>query len=143
MWCHQIFIFAFQYFHNNISELHDKNPHTSNMTHYEPDQFTLISVGLTRFSCSHISDHNEPIPTKFWFGMFFIMLHQQMNSKCLNAKKDFCNIITSVLNRLPHLFFFLQNTESRNGPWLIFELRDAWNNFWWWLTRFFYLGIIL
>ena len=31
----------------------------------------LISVGLIRFSCCHILDPHEPIPTKFGLCMFF------------------------------------------------------------------------
>ena len=31
----------------------------------EPGQFTPISMGLIRYSCSHISGHNEPIHVKF------------------------------------------------------------------------------
>ena len=41
----------------------------------EPDQFTLISMGLIRYSCGHILGPHEPIPTQIGLWMFFIMLH--------------------------------------------------------------------
>ena len=64
----------------------------------EPDQFTLISVGLIRYSCGHILDPHEPIPTQFGLWMFFIMLHRYMVSKTLKSKKKgFCDVIASVL----------------------------------------------
>ena len=107
--------FAFQHFHNHISVEHDENPQTPNLTwidswwpeygpheylinpieisviglvHYylEPGQFTLTSMGLIRYSCSHISWPHEPIPIKFWLWMFFIMLHRCMVSKTLKCK---------------------------------------------------------
>ena len=71
-----------------------KNPHAPNLTWIgswwlEPGQFTLISVGLLRYSCSHISGPHELIPTKFGLWMFFIMLHRYMVSKTLKCKKKF------------------------------------------------------
>ena len=56
---------------------------------YEPGQFTLISMGLIRYSWSHISGSHEPIPTKFGLWMFFIILHRYMVSKTLKCKKSF------------------------------------------------------
>ena len=122
MWRHQIFFFAFQHFHDNISVLeHDEKPsHTKfdmnwfmvardmaawipkmspieisvnwpGLVHncLEPDQFTLISMGLIRYSCGHISGPHEPIPTQIGLWMFFIMLHWYMVSKTLKSKKSF------------------------------------------------------
>ena len=40
-------------------------PHGLVPNSYEPGQFTLISMGLIRYSCGHISGHNEPIHVKF------------------------------------------------------------------------------
>ena len=66
---------------------------------YEPGQFTLISMGLIRYACCHISGHHEPIPTKFGLWIFFIMLHRYMVSKTLKCKKKKknCDVIASVL----------------------------------------------
>ena len=64
----------------------------------EPGQFTLISMGLSRYSCGHISGPHEPIPTKFGLWMFFIMLHRDMVSKTLKCtpkklwRHRFCTI---------------------------------------------------
>ena len=68
-------------------------------THTTSLAFTLISVGLIRYSCGHISGPHEPIPTKFGLWMFSsIMLHQYMVSKTLKCKKRFfCVVIASVL----------------------------------------------
>ena len=67
----------------------------------EPGLFTLISVGLIRYSCGHILDHHEPIPTKFALWMFFIMLQPPSINGIQNfemkKKKSFCDVITSVL----------------------------------------------
>ena len=44
---------------------------------YEPGQlFTLISMGLIRYSCGHILGHHEPIHVKFGAWRCFIMLYQ-------------------------------------------------------------------
>ena len=47
---------------------------------YEPGQFTLISIGLIKYSCSHISGPHETIPTSYGLWMFFIMLHRYIDS---------------------------------------------------------------
>ena len=80
--CHVIklvFFFFFWHFLDHISVAHDENLHTPNLTwigsswpeirlheylispieslvqnSYEPGQFTLISMGLRRYSCDHI-----------------------------------------------------------------------------------------
>ena len=72
----------------------------------EPGQFTLISMGLSRYSCRHISGGpHKPIPTKFGLWMFFIMLHRDMVSKTLKCeKKVFCDVIASVLYTGPVSF---------------------------------------
>ena len=63
----------------------------------EPGQFTLISMGLRRYSCGHISGPHEPIPTKFGLWMFFIMLHRGMVSKMLKCKKKKVFVTSSLL----------------------------------------------
>ena len=63
----------------------------------EPGQFTLITMGLIRYSCDHILGPHQPIPTKFGLWMFLIMLHRYMVSKTLKCKKVYCDVITSVL----------------------------------------------
>ena len=50
-------------------------------TKEEPGQFTLISMGLIRYSCGHILGRHEPIPTKFGVWRFFIMLYRNMRGK--------------------------------------------------------------
>ena len=53
----------------------------------EPGIFTLISVGLIRYSCGHISGHHEPIHVKFGVWGFFIMFCWNMVIKMLKCKK--------------------------------------------------------
>ena len=36
-------------------------------------KFTLISMGLNRYSCGHILGHHEPIHVKFGVWRFFII----------------------------------------------------------------------
>ena len=43
-------------------------------------KFTLISMGLIRYSCGHILDHHEQIHVKFGVGRFFIMLYRNMQT---------------------------------------------------------------
>ena len=54
-------------------------------------------MGLSRCSCGHISGPHEPIPTKFWLWMFFIMLHRDMVSKTLKCKKKKFFVTSSLL----------------------------------------------
>ena len=57
---------------------------------YEPGQlFTLISMGLIRYSCGHILGHHEPIHVKFGVWRFFIMLYRNMVMKMLKCKQIF------------------------------------------------------
>ena len=72
------------------------SPIESGLVHncLEPGQFTLISMGLIRYSCGHISGPHEPIPTQFFLWMFFIMLHWYIISKTQKSKKFF---VTSSL----------------------------------------------
>ena len=57
---------------------------------YEPGQlFTLISMGLIRYSCGHILGHHEPIHVKFGVWRFFIMLYRYMVMKMLKCKQKF------------------------------------------------------
>ena len=41
----------------------------------EPGQFTLISMGLIRYSCGHISGHHEPIYVKFGVWLSVRVFH--------------------------------------------------------------------
>ena len=54
---------------------------------YEPGQFTLISMGLIRYSCGHISGHHEPFHVKFGVWGFFIMFYWNIVMKMLKCKK--------------------------------------------------------
>ena len=55
---------------------------------YEPGQlFTLISMGLIRYSCGHISGPHEPIRVKFGVWRFFIILYRNMVMKMLKCKQ--------------------------------------------------------
>ena len=54
-------------------------------------------MGLTGYSCDHISGPHEPIITKFGLWRFFIMLYRYMVMKKLKSKNAFCDVITSVL----------------------------------------------
>ena len=51
--------------------------------------FTLISMGLIRYSCGHIFGHHEPIHVKFGVWRFFIMLYRNMVIKMLKCKHKF------------------------------------------------------
>ena len=63
---------------------------------YEPVQFTLISMGLIRYSCGHISGHHDPIHVEF--GVFFSSSSTEIWSwKCWNEKKKVLWRHTSVL----------------------------------------------
>ena len=65
---------------------------------YEPGQlFTLISMGLIRYSCGHILGLHEPIHVKFGVWRFFIMLYRNMVMKMLKCKQIFWWRHTSVL----------------------------------------------
>ena len=70
---------------------------TTAMKAYEPGQFTLISVGLIRYSCGHISGPHEQISTKFELWIFFIILHWYMVFKMLKCPKK---VLYSVIQRL-------------------------------------------
>ena len=60
-------------------------------TSYEPGQFTLISMGLIRYTCGHISGHHEPnscqIHVKFGVWGFSITFYWNMVMKMLKCKK--------------------------------------------------------
>ena len=67
-------------------------------------QFTLISVGLIRYSCSHISGPNEPIHVKFGVsGFFFIMFYWNMVMKMLKCTTE--NLMMSHFSTLQSLGF--------------------------------------
>ena len=51
---------------------------------FEPGQFALISMGLIRHSCGHISGHHE----LFHLRVFFIMFYWNMVMKMLKLKKN-------------------------------------------------------
>ena len=61
-------------------------------------KFTLISMGLIRYSCGHISDHHEPIHVKFGVWGFFIMFYWSMVTRMLKCKKG--NLMTSHFSTL-------------------------------------------
>ena len=83
-----------------------KNIHSPNLVgigswgqnSYEPGQFTLISMGLIRYSCSHISGHHEPIHVKFGVWGFFIMFYWNIVMKMLKCKKE--NLMMSHFSTL-------------------------------------------
>ena len=54
---------------------------------YEPGQFTLISMGLIRYSCGHFLDHHEPLHVKFGVWGFFILFYWKMVMKMLKCQK--------------------------------------------------------
>ena len=128
MWRHQKILFAFQHFHDHISVEHDgKPPHTKfdmnrfrvaqdmatwipNLAHWnqckfglvhnclEPGQFALISMGLSRYSCRHISGPPWTDSHQIWAEDVFLSCSTETwYPKCWNAKKVFCDVITSVL----------------------------------------------
>ena len=88
-----------------------KNPHTPNLTwicswcpeiqnSYEPDQFTLISIGLIRYSCGHISGLHETIPTKWTVDAFHHaspIWYRGWYPKRWNVKKKGVFFVTSLL----------------------------------------------
>ena len=80
----KIFLQHFHDFLFHISVEHDEKPPHSKFDMnrcMEPGQFTLISMGLIRYSCGHILGHHEPIPTKLRVWRFFIMLYRNMEKK--------------------------------------------------------------
>ena len=63
----------------------------------ESGQFTLISMGLIRYSCSHSGPH-EPIHVKFGVWGFLIMFYWNMVMKMLKCKNE--NLMTSHFGTL-------------------------------------------
>ena len=59
---------------------------------------SLISVGLIRYSCGHISGHHEPIYVKFGVWGFFIMFYWNIVMKMLKCNKE--NLMTSHFSTL-------------------------------------------
>ena len=76
-------------------------------------KFTLISMGLIRYSCGHILGHHEPIHVKFGVWRFFIMLYRNMVMKMLKCK-TFWWRHTSVLYMFwcVHNFVTAKNTTN-------------------------------
>ena len=74
---------------------------------YEPGQFTLISMGLIRYSCGHILGHHEPIHVKFGVWRFFIMLYRNMVMKMLKCKQFFF-----MMSHFGTLFPLISHWES-------------------------------
>ena len=101
VWHHQIFFFAF---HSAYLYPYFSRTWWKTLTHQiwhelvhnslEPGQFTLISMGLIRYSCGHISGPMN----RFGLWMFFIMLQRYVVSKMLKCKKGgfFC-VMSSLL----------------------------------------------
>ena len=119
------FFFAFQYFRDHISVEHDENPHTTNLTWIgswwpeiwlhecleltplksvyiglvqnclEPGQFTLISVGLIRYSCGHISGPPWTGSHQIWAVDVFHHAPRIHVFKTLKCKKFF--VMSSLL----------------------------------------------
>ena len=83
-----------------------KNPHTPNLTwigslwpeiwSHEPGQSTLISMGLIRYSCGHISCPHELIPTRFGLWMFLSCSIDTWYPKFWMQKKSFF-VMSSLL----------------------------------------------
>ena len=106
-WRHKKLFFGFQCFGYHVSVEHDEkhpqpklggNRFMGARNSYEPGQFTLISMGLIRYSCGHISDHHEPIHIKFGVWGFFIMFYWNIVMKMLKCKKE--NLMTSHFSTL-------------------------------------------
>ena len=55
---------------------------------YERGQFTLISIRLIWYSCSHISGHHEPIHVKFSVRGLYIMFYWNIVLKMLKYKEE-------------------------------------------------------
>ena len=115
--------FAFPRFGHHVSAEHDEKHsqrkfwrNRSNC--YEPGQFTLISIGLIRYSCGHISGHHESIPTKFALWMFFIMLHRYIVSKTRKCKikklwrHHFGTLLHLLINSSPTTKIPIKNNQS-------------------------------
>ena len=82
---------------------------------YKPGQFTLLSIGLIRYSCGHISGLHEPIHVKFDVWGFFIMFYWNSHE---NAEKKNWWHHTSLLN-------YKQSSKW----WLLLLQRDPILNF--------------
>ena len=93
-------------------------------------QFTLISLGLIRYSCGHISGPHELSSHPIWScGCFSSCSTRYMVSKTFwNPYKKFCDVIASVLYwwsiRLLHLQFihpqcrgYHKERSSTGGVW--------------------------
>ena len=65
---------------------------------YEPGQFTLISMGLIRYSSSHISVYHEPIHVILGVWGFFIRFYWNIVMEMLKCKKE--NLMTSHFSTL-------------------------------------------
>ena len=57
------------------------------LTDWHHPNFTLISMGLISYSCSHVSGQLEPIHAKCLVWEFFITFFLNMVMKCLKSKK--------------------------------------------------------
>ena len=121
-WRHKKLFFAFQHFGYHVSVEHAKSIHSPNLVgigSWGPEiwphkylispieisvnwpgsrqlwtrPITLISMGLIRYSCGHISGHHEPIHVNgdWWF---FIMFYWNMVMKMLKCKKGKSDDVT-------------------------------------------------
>ena len=77
----------------------------------EPGQFTLISMGLIRYSCGHIFGHHEPIPTKFGVWRFFIMLYRNMKKE-----KNHENAVKKIILMTSSLWYSIGRNLTFTGP---------------------------
>ena len=84
---------------------------------YEPGQFTLISMGLIRYSCGHISGYHEPIHVNFFVWGFLIMFFWNIVMKMLKCKKE--NLMTSHFSTL---FWYVWKEENYDIDILWYQL---------------------
>ena len=132
----KIFSLAFRHFHDHISVEHDEKSLTHQLWHelvhggprygcmntylaplksvqiglvhncLEPDQFTLITMGLIRYSCRPILSPHELIPNKFGLLIFFIMLPPSHGIQIAKMQKMFF-VMSSLLYSIVLPSYFL------------------------------------
>ena len=121
---------------------------------YEPGQFTLISVGLIKYSCGHISGHHELFYVKLGVWGVFIMFYWNVMKmlKCKKRKFDDVTLQYSIelfqkledLQKKTSIFYVKiwkfqgSNFDMKKGgiliPW------NLWVNFLGYSFFFFFLG---
>ena len=83
IWPHEYLISLFQM-------LFEISVNWSGFKHNEQVQFTLISMGLTRYSCGHISGHHEPNSCQIWCTRVFhhvLLKYGHENAEMQKKKK--------------------------------------------------------